>query len=140
MLFDRLTRPKCILEGAETRRERSEQSWGSGGLAPRKIVYRHALYVVGKRPFWRICHLKKQSITGVDPFPKSVPGSHIKSDFFNQLKLIIIIMIKNFFKVGYEIIVYSKNRATDSYQLFTKIKYLLFQLITDITVTIISIP
>ena len=48
--------------------------------------------------------------------------------------------MKNLFKVGYNNIVYSKNRATNSNQLFTKIHYLQFQPITDITITIISIP
>ena len=37
--------------------------------------------------------------------------------------IIIIIMIKNLFKVGYNNIVYSKNRATNSNQLFTKIHF-----------------
>ena len=50
------------------------------------------------------------------------------------------IIIKNLFKVGYNNIVYSKNRATNLNQLFTKILYLQFQLITYITITIISIP
>ena len=54
--------------------------------------------------------------------------------------MIIIMVIKNLFKVGYNNIVYSKNRATNSNQLFTKIQHLQFQLITDIMVTVISIP
>ena len=54
--------------------------------------------------------------------------------------MIKIIIIKNLFKVGYNNIVYSKNRAANSNQLFTKIHHLQFQLITYITITIISIP
>ena len=50
------------------------------------------------------------------------------------MMMMMMIIIKNLFKVGYNNIVYSMNRATNSNQLFTKIQYLQFQLITDITV------
>ena len=79
----------------------------------------------------------------------SNPQSTIRSSFhfhfiFILFYIILYFILFHFFKEFiyswvYNI-VYSKNRATNLNQLFTEIQYLQFQLITDIKITIISIP
>ena len=61
-MFDSIMRSKCIFDEAETKCERSEQSWGSGGLPPGKILVATPFRLLENAPFWRIYHLKKQSI------------------------------------------------------------------------------
>ena len=69
MMFDRLTRTKCIFDGAENKWERSEQSWGSGGLPPGKIFITTPFRLLENAPFGRIYHLKKQRIITSDGGP-----------------------------------------------------------------------
>ena len=62
-MFDRITRTKYRLEGADTKCEPRERNWGSGGLPPGKILMTMPFRLLESAPFWRICHVKKKSIT-----------------------------------------------------------------------------
>ena len=73
VMFDRLTKTKCIFYGAENKCERSEQSWGSGGLPPGKILITTPLRLLENALFGRFYHLKKQrSITSDGVLPENL--------------------------------------------------------------------
>ena len=70
-MFDRITRTKCILEGADTKCEPSERNSGFVGLPPGKIFMTTPFKLLENGSFfWRICNLKKNSIMSDGGPPK----------------------------------------------------------------------